>query len=165
MVESRLQDATNDKSRPAVIALCVLTLRVMENWRAIVAQLTGKPADTDDTMIVMAVVAIGAEKFTRGVLEAELHNLATAMPLGRLNQCNYRSIAAATGMNRETVRRKVLRLQGLGILENVEPDGIRVAPIFAAQEEVKATIRSQVDAITRATDRLRSLGYPAKRPR
>jgi len=151
-----------DNSRPVVIALCVLTLRLMENWRTVVAHLTRTRPDTDDTMIVMAVVAIGAEKFTRGTLDPELHDLVTAMPPGKLNECNYRSIAAATGMNRETVRRKVLRLQGLGILETIEPDGIRVAPTFAARDEVKSIIRSQVDVISKTTDRLRKLGSGKK---
>lgn len=146
------------KSRPSVIALCVLTLRLMENWRAVVSQATGRATDTDCTMIVMAVVAIGAEKFTRTHLDSALHNLETAMPQGHLNKSNLSSIASATGINRETVRRKVSGLEKVGILENNEVDGIRVTPSFASRDEVRGIVQAQVDAIARATTQLRSFG-------
>ena len=144
------------KSRTAVITLCVLTLRLMENWRAVVQEVSNDPSDVDSALIVMAVVAIGAEKFTRGDLEAELHSLEEAMPQGRLNRCNLRSIAAATGIHRETVRRKVLRLQQLGILDNDPIDGIRVPSTFAARGEVRKIVEAQVEAVMRATSLLRS---------
>jgi DNA-binding transcriptional ArsR family regulator len=147
------------KSRPAVIALVVLTLRLMENWRGIVREIGGDDPDTDAAMITLAVVAIGAEKFTRADLDPELGSLAMAMPPGRLNKCNISSIASATGINRETVRRKVARLQELGILSRKqEPDGIRVTSAFAAREEVQRSVHAQVDALVRAWQQLRSYG-------
>lgn len=81
------------KSRPAVIALVVLTLRLMENWRGIVRELGGDDPDTDTAKITLAVVAIGAEKFMRAEFDPELGSLAVAMPPGRLNKCNISSIA------------------------------------------------------------------------
>lgn len=153
------QKQVPDKSRPTVITLIVLTLRLMENWRGVAREITGEDPDTDTAMIMMAVVAIGAEKFTRAELDPELNSLATAMPRGRLNTCNISSIAAATGINRETVRRKVARLQELGILSKKEqPDGIRVTPTFAARPEVRTSVRAQVDALVRAAQQLKSYG-------
>lgn len=154
-------DATTNselRSRPAVITMCVLTLRLMENWRAVVRQAGDDPTDADCALIVMAVVAIGAEKFTRGELGAELHSLTQAMPQGRLNKCNLRSIASATGIHRETVRRKVSKLQQLGILDYDPVDGIRVPPSFAAREEVLEIIEAQIEALVRATSLLRAAG-------
>jgi DNA-binding IclR family transcriptional regulator len=107
---------------------------------------------------VLAVVAIGGEKFTRSGLEPDLQTLAKAMPSGLRSKCNVSSIAAATGINRETVRRKVLFLQTKGILQNDEVDGIHVASSFAGSEEVRGIVRAQVDAVVRATDQLRTVG-------
>jgi DNA-binding transcriptional regulator YhcF (GntR family) len=146
------------KSRPTVIALCTLTLRLMENWRSIIREVGLDPTDSDTTMIVMAVVAIGAEKFIRGELEPELHNLKASMPEGRLNAPNVSSIAAATGINRETVRRKVLHLAKIGLLEREEGGGLRVPASFAGRDELRYVIRSQVDAIERTVNQLRSIG-------
>lgn len=146
------------KSRPTVIALCVLTLRLMENWRSIIREIGLDATDSDSTLIVMAVVAIGAEKFTRGELEPELHNLKATMPPGRLNAPNVSSIASATGINRETVRRRVLHLVEVGILEREEGGGLRVAASFAARHELRTVIRAQVDAIERTVKQLRSFG-------
>lgn len=158
-MSSRVSDEQMEaKSRPGVIALIVLTLRLMENWRAVISLATSETLDADSGLIVLAVVAIGAEKFTRDELEPELGSLAAKMPPGRLSRCNVTSIAAATGIKRETVRRKVLQLQALGILEKVEPDGIRVSAAFAARPEVRSIVQAQVDAVVRATNQLRSFG-------
>ncbi|WP_206367648.1 GntR family transcriptional regulator [Sphingomonas piscis] len=146
------------KSRPTVIALCVLTLRLMENWRSVIREVDLDPSDSDTTMIVMAVVAIGAEKFIRGELEPELHNLKAVMPAGRLNAPNVSSIAAATGINRETVRRKVSHLIKAGLLEREEGGGLRVPASFAVREELRSVIRAQVDALERTVNQLRVIG-------
>jgi DNA-binding IclR family transcriptional regulator len=80
------------------------------------------------------------------------------MPQGQLAKCNLRSIASATGIHRETVRRKVSKLQLSGILFADPVDGIRVTPSFAAREEVSRVVESQVDALARATSLLRAAG-------
>jgi hypothetical protein len=158
MTPAYAKEPPEGKSRPAVITMCVLTLRLMENWRAVVQHTIDEVVDADTALIVMAVVAIGAEKFTRGELSPELHSLAQTMPQGQLAKCNLRSIASATGIHRETVRRKVSKLQLSGILFADPVDGIRVTPSFAAREEVSRVVESQVDALARATSLLRAAG-------
>ena len=151
----------DDSSRPAVIALIVLTLRLMENWRTVVAAMGEEAPDSESALIVMAVVAVGAEKFTRAELEPELRSLAEPMPSGRLSRCNISSVAAATGISRETVRRRVLHLVARGILEKDPVDGIRVAASFAGRPEVRSIVQAQVEALVRAADQLRSSGVLA----
>lgn len=158
----RVSDQQMDaSSRPAVIALTILTLRLMENWRTVVAAMGEEAPDTDSAMIVMAVVAVGAEKFTRAELEPELRTLAAPMPSGRLSRCNISSVAAATGISRETVRRKISYLIARGILEKDQADGIRVAASFAGRPEVRDIVQAQVEALVRAADQLRSSGVLA----
>lgn len=90
---------TLNSSRPTVIALSIFTLRLVENWRSMLDAIMSEPADVDTVLILVAVAAVGGEKFKRGGLEDELQSLSVAMPEGRLTKCNVSSIAAATGMN------------------------------------------------------------------
>lgn len=146
------------KSRPTIIVLTVLTMRLLDNWRSIVRKLTGEELGNDSTIILMAVIVIGAEKFVRGDLECELLDLTAAMPPGRLSSCNISSISAATDMNRETVRRKVCRLVDIGILQKEAGDGYRISPEFAARPEVRPAVRKQLEAVLRATRQMQTLG-------
>jgi Fic family protein len=100
-------------SRLTAIHLSLLTLRWMEYWKRNVA-------DYDCAMIALAVVAITAERWTRAELEPELRDLTRPLPGEHLTVCNVSSIAAATGLNRETARRKVNALVAQGILAKDE---------------------------------------------
>jgi DNA-binding transcriptional ArsR family regulator len=94
----------------AVIRLATATLRWMENWR----QLAG---DYDSAMIVVAIIAISADRLTRGEgLQGPLRDLRTPLLPGMTGPCNISSIASATGLNRETTRRRIGELERAGLV-------------------------------------------------
>jgi Fic family protein len=102
-------EAADANSRLTGIRLAVLTTRLMELWRR-------GTRDSDTTMILVAIAAITAERFTRGGLSDDQKSLDREMPLEKLAPCNVSSIAAATGLNRETARRRVNALVKAGAL-------------------------------------------------
>jgi hypothetical protein len=136
-------------SRLTAIRLALLTSRAMENWREGVG-------DNDSAMILLAVVAITGERLTRTDLPEPLCSVATPLPLGYAAGCNISSIAAATGLNRETTRRKVGALIERGYLAR-SPEGEICFP--AARQQDPATLeflRKQLEAVARfANDSIR----------
>ena len=91
-------------SRLVSIRLAQLTLRLLGNWRGLID-------DSEKVMILLAVAAISGERFTRGEpLEEEFRHLRPTIPGQRVVYGNASSIAAATGFNRETTRRKLNQL-------------------------------------------------------
>ena len=136
-------------SRLTAIRLALLTSRAMENWREGVG-------DNDSAMILLAVVAITGERLTRTELPESLCSVATPLPTGYAAGCNISSIAAATGLNRETTRRKVSALIDRGFLARSQ-EGEICFP--AARQQDPATLdflRKQLEAVTRfANDAIR----------
>ena len=135
------------KSRMAAIRLSLLTLRCMDNWRRGVT-------DYDSAMILIAVVAITAERLTRAGLEDDLQSLETSLPSERLAKCNISSIAAGTGLNRETTRRKVNELIAAGQLVRSSDGRVEFAPGLLQSEEILQLIRKQLDSFVRITNDL-----------
>jgi hypothetical protein len=142
-------DANRANSRLTAIRLALLTSRAMENWRAGVG-------DNESAMILLAVVAITGERLTRADLPRELCDVARPLPPGYAAGCNISSIAAATGLNRETTRRKVSALIERGYLSRT-PEGDICFP--AERQQDPATLdflRKQLEAIARfANDSIR----------
>jgi hypothetical protein len=143
------KQASAAMSRLTAIRLALLTSRAMENWRAGIG-------DNESAMIQLAVVAITGERLTRTDLPADLCSVATPLPPGYAAGCNISSIASATGLNRETTRRKVSALIERGFLARSAGGGICFP---AHRQEDPATIEfllRQLEAITRfANDALR----------
>ena len=135
------------KSRLAAIRLTMLTLRTMDNWRLHVA-------DYDSAMILVAVVAITSERLTRTQLEAELQNLDQALPAEKLGKCNISSIAAGTGLNRETTRRKVNELVKADLLVRSEDGSIGFRPGLLQEPATLDLVRRQLEGIARAANDL-----------
>lgn len=102
------------KSRFAAHRLISMQLRLLELWRDVAG-------GHEEALIMMAVVAITGDRLTRLEVEPELGNIAHPVPRALLGRCNISSIAAATGLNRETARRVINRLIDAGILER-SPD-------------------------------------------
>jgi len=145
LVDERMVQAN---SRLSFIRMAMFTLRNMENWRALVD-------DCEKAMILLAISAISGERFTRGeALEPELRDLRTAFPLERLRQCSISSIAAATGFNRETTRRKVNELIEAGILMRSSNGRLRYRPGFIQAETVIELLRKQLEALVRIANDL-----------
>jgi hypothetical protein len=135
------------KSRLSAIRLSALTLRWMENWRRNVG-------DYDSAMILLAVVAITAGRLLRTELDPELRDMANALPEEALAKCNFSSIAAATGINRETTRRKVLALVERGYLVRLSDGSIRFRPGYLQRPETAELVRVQLEALTGAANDL-----------
>ena len=134
--------AADETSRLTGIMLALLTTRMMELWRR-------GPRDSDTAMIMVAVAAITAERFTRGGLSDDQKTLDWAMPLDKLAPCNVSSIAAATGLNRETARRRVNKLVRSGELIRSE-NGEIAFPLGRMQDPATARlVRKQLEAVTR----------------
>ena len=139
VIDTKAADAT---SRLTGIRLALLTTRMMELWRR-------GTRDSDTAMIMVAVAAITAERFTRGGLSDDQKTLDWAMPLDKLAPCNVSSIAAATGLNRETARRRVNKLVRSGELIRSE-NGEIAFPLGRMQDPATARlVRKQLEAVTR----------------
>jgi len=135
-------DGADANSRLTGIRLAVLTTRIMELWRR-------GTRDSDTAMIMVAVAAITAERFTRSGLSDEMRTLDWAMPLDRLAPCNVSSIAAATGLNRETARRRVNALVKSGALIR-SSNGEIAFPLGRMQDPATALlVRKLLEAVTR----------------
>jgi len=135
-------------SRLVSIRLTMLTLRCMENWRSDVD-------DCEKALILVAVTAISGERFTRGEeLDAELKSLRNPVPPDRLPPCNISSIAAATGLNRETARRKVIELAEAGILDRSASGMISFRPGVLESEATSELVRRQLEAVVRVINDL-----------
>lgn len=143
------KQASAAMSRLTAIRLALLTSRAMENWRAGVG-------DNESAMILLAVVAITGERLTRTELPEAYRDVATPLPPGYAAGCNISSIAAATGLNRETSRRKVSMLIERGYLARTAQGEICYP---AANQQDPATLEflnRQLEAVTRfANDSLR----------
>lgn len=113
--------------------------------------------DYESTMIVMAIIVISAEKLLRTDLDSELETLARPLPQERLSRVNFSSIAAATAINRETVRRKVSDLLERGVVVRDE-DGVRMAHGSIKFESLREIIDAQLDAVTRTANHLSRVG-------
>src|SRR5207237_2525596 len=108
-------------SRLIAYRLISMRLRLLALWR----EVTG---GHDQSLVVMAVVAITGERLTRTKVAPELRNMAHPVPRAILGRCNISSIAAATGLNRETARRVVNRLIDRGILERADDRSVHFTP-------------------------------------
>lgn len=135
-------EATEANSRLTAIRLALLTSRAMENWRRDVG-------DNDRAMILLAVVAITGERLTRTELPQDLCSVATALPPGYAANCNISSIAAATGLNRETTRRKVGELVERGYLCRCPAGDICYPPERQQDPDTLEFLRKQIEAVAR----------------
>ena len=156
-------EAVAAKSRLVHVALLNLNLRLMENWRSAQDSSPGGALDYDSLMILMAVIVIAAEKVLRADLDPALQSLSRELPRSNRAKVNLSSIAAATAINRETVRRKVHNLQEAGWLLR-DKDGIRVVQGVVPYETVRGIISAQLDALTRIFHQLEKLGVITSKP-
>jgi hypothetical protein len=135
-------EAADANSRLTGIRLAVLTTRLMELWRR-------GDRDSDTAMIMVAVAAITAERFTRSGLSDGQKNLDKAIPVELLAPCNISSIASATGLNRETARRRVAALVEAGMLARSERGEIFYPPGQMQDPETGILVRKLLEAVVR----------------
>lgn len=164
MVLSVQREVTEAKSRLAHLSLLTLNLRLMENWRSLQMKAWGAVLDYESTMIMMATIVISAEKLLRAELDPKFETLTQPLPQESLSRVNFSSIAAATAINRETVRRKVSDLAKAGIVVR-DQDGVRVAPARVDFEVLREIIDAQLDAVARTANQLSRLGILVRNER
>jgi len=151
MTNLRATGNAGGESRLAGIEVALLTLRLLERWRA-------AAGSQNAAIVLLAVVAISAEKLTRAELEDEFHSLAEPVPADLLSKCNVSSIAAATGFNRETTRRYVNQLVEKGILERSADGAIAFVPGYLQREEIADLLQVQLELLSRSANELLRLG-------
>lgn len=135
------------KSRVLGLRLVLLTLKMMENWKRDVE-------DYDDAMILVAVAAITGERILRSKQIDTFASLSTALPGANMAKCNVSSIASATGLNRETTRRRVRSLVDSGLLFRLPDRTITFAPGVLQNEETELLVFTQLDAIVKSMNEL-----------
>ena len=77
----------------------------------------------------------------------------------RLPTCNAYSLAASTGMPRETIRRKIARLEELGWLERVGRRDVRITPAVARHFQPDFNHNLLTNLLS-TSDRIRALLRP-----
>lgn len=140
-----------EASRVAGVAVAAYTLRAMERWRANVT-------DHEGAMIMLAVIAISSERLLRADLPPEQRSLAAPVDRSLLTKVNIAGIAHATGLNRETARRKVNELIAAGELARDRSGSIRLAPGLPQSGRIREQIRGQVSEICAIAEQLERLG-------
>lgn len=134
------------QSRLIAMRMVSRTLRLMERWRGLVE-------DNDSAMVMMAVALINTERLTRTKLvEQGVANIKNGVPPNLLRRCNISSVALATGLNRETTRRKVNQLVQLGLLARGADGHVYLHPELRIREEMAQTVRSQLDTFAKTAN-------------
>lgn len=143
------EDRANANSRITAIRAATMLMRSMELWRR-------DRLDPQNVLIILAVISITSEKLMRAHLDPKYRALNIYLPLEQLQGCNVASIAAATGLNRETVRRRVQDLIGGGSLIRTDAGEIALPPRNVNQDSALELVRRQLEALVRfANDSLR----------
>ena len=151
MIRIQAQPQAGGESRLAGIQMAMLTLRCMEHYRE-------AAGDQDSALILLAVVAISAERLTRGALPEDLRSLESPFPQDQLGICNVSSIAVATGFNRETARRHVNRLIERGVLERGNDGTIQFTPGYLQAGQIAELLQMQLDTLGRAVTEFLRIG-------
>ncbi len=134
-------------SRVCGVAIAAHTLRTLEKWRA-------NLGDYDRVMIMVAVAAISSERLLRADLPPRYRSLAVPLDPALAGKVNIASIAHATGLNRETARRKVNALVAAGQLARDADGDIAFPPGFTQSARIRAQARAQLGEIAAIANQL-----------
>lgn len=105
------EDRAGAQLRKIGLQLAISGLRIVEEYRHVYGD------DNDRVMIILAVVASTLERVVRNDESGEFSDLRMALPDELMSPCNVASISIATGLPRETARRKVNALIAESILK------------------------------------------------
>lgn len=135
------------RSRFVVLRLVALSLRLRAGW-------TEFFGDSDLAAIALAIASIQSDRLLREPnLLPELGNLATPLPEDLYGYCNISSIAVAAGLNRETTRRKIVRLEEAGLVVR-EGSNVKLASGLSQRGELIDLVRMQLEAVRKTVDEL-----------
>jgi hypothetical protein len=140
-----------EKDRLALVSLAHFSLGLMHNWK-------NRLPDLETTAVVMAVLAIRAERLTRSDPDQVLLSLKDQTPQHILARCNVASVAAATGLNRETARRKVKWLIEEGVLHREDNGSLAFVPGILQLPETAELAHRQLALLVRTTNKLIDAG-------
>jgi hypothetical protein len=139
-------NVAESKLRLVGLQLALSGLRMGEEYRRTIAR------DLDSVVVVLAVIVIALERPLRAQADITLYDVKNAIAINEVTPCNVASIAAATGLNRETARRKVNNLVKRGVLRKL-PDG---AIVFADEVRLSPSLADmlcrQVNEVARLTN-------------
>lgn len=151
MIRIVAQHRAGGESRLAGIQMAILTLRCMEHYREVAG-------DHDSALVLLAVVAISAERLTRRALAEDLRSLESPLPQEHLGICNVSSIAAATGFNRETTRRYVNRLVERDVLQRGADGAIQFTSGYLQGGQIAELLQLQLDTLGRSVTEFLRMG-------
>jgi len=138
-------------SRIAGIAIAAYTMRAMERWRA-------NLSDYDCVMIMIAVIAISADRLMRGEFPEAYRKLAAPIDPKLVAKVNIASIAHATGLNRETARRKVNDLIAQNLLVRDRKGNVSFQAGLVQSDRIRSQIRGQLGEIAAVANQLTRMG-------
>jgi len=125
------------------LQLAISGLRIVEEYRRVYGD------DNDRVMIILAVVASTLERAIRGDETGEFSDLRLALPDEMMGPCNVASIAIATGLPRETARRKVNALIADDILRRDRRGVITFVKGIGQNPVIYRMLRRQAGEIAR----------------
>ena len=103
----------------------------------------------------MICISVAARNY--GVSERDVAQRAVAQqPTQRLRASNILSVSAATGIPRETVRRKTLKLCEQGLLERAGRKLFVTAKFFTMAEAERARLQAKLRQMVRPADMMRT---------
>ncbi|MDO9488426.1 MAG: hypothetical protein Q7J32_08635 [Sphingomonadaceae bacterium] len=138
--------AAASKLRWVGLQLALSGLRMGEEYRRTIAQ------DLDSVVVVLAVIAIALERPLRTDADITLYDLKHAMAINEVTPCKVASIAAATGLNRETARRKVNNLIARGVLRKLPGGAVVFADEMRSSPVLADMLYRQVSEVARLTN-------------
>lgn len=136
-------DKAGAQLRKIGLHLAISGLRIVEEYRRVYGD------DNDRVMIILAVVASTLERTIRADETGEFSDIRQAVPDEHIAPCNVASIAVATGLPRETARRKVNALIADGILRRDRRGVIAFVTGVGQHPVVYRMLRRQAGEIAR----------------
>lgn len=125
------------------LQLAISGLRIVEEYRRVYGE------DNDRVMIILAVVASTLERAMRSDEAGEFSDLRQVLPEELIGPCNVASIAIATGLPRETARRKVNALIAENILKRDRRGVITFVSGIGQNPVIYRMLRRQAGEIAR----------------
>jgi hypothetical protein len=139
-------------SRLAAVIHASHVLRAVQLWRHVLSD-----ADHDYVMILLAVMAISSERLLRTEMPPDLRKIDAPIDASRLAKVNLLSIAHATGINRETVRRKVGELVEQEFLVRLPDRTIRYRDGLLMEDRILDILRRHIGGVATTSNRLLAL--------
>lgn len=143
----KISSAAQSKARLVAMRLTSHTLRSMEYW----SRLAG---GYDEAMVLIAVAAITTDKLSRAPMTDYQMDLRNALDREIYARCSITSIAEATGLNRETARRKVNELVERGYLQRAGRGSVAFRAGFQQEPLVRDAVNAQLEAFRRTAEAL-----------